>query len=87
MTADIAEPVTSLTEEHFPAFFEAVHGWSAVPVAAGAAAPGAGARLARAHRRTDRARQNGGARCRRVRQRRSGASMRAAGCSWSLTGG
>ena len=49
MMPGITEPLTSLTEEHFPAFFEAGPRLDAVPVAAGAAAPGAGTRLARAH--------------------------------------
>ena len=31
MMPGIAEPLTSLTEEHFPAFFEAVHGWKTFP--------------------------------------------------------
>ena len=31
MTPDVTDSVTSLTEEHFPAFFEAVHGWAPFP--------------------------------------------------------
>ena len=31
MMAGITEPAASLTEEHFPAFFEAVHGWRPFP--------------------------------------------------------
>jgi CRISPR-associated endonuclease/helicase Cas3 len=31
MMPDVTEPEASLTEEHFPAFFEAVHGWRPFP--------------------------------------------------------
>jgi CRISPR-associated endonuclease/helicase Cas3 len=31
MTLNLTEPVTGLTEEHFPAFFKEVHGWAPFP--------------------------------------------------------
>lgn len=31
MTLDVADSMTNLTEEHFPAFFEGVHGWTPFP--------------------------------------------------------
>jgi len=32
MTPGVTDPVTRLTEEQFPAFFEAIHGWTPFPV-------------------------------------------------------